>query len=76
MTLKQNQFFIKKFREKRKFLLEYAESSLRNHTLSERAVQQTFKVAHSQIEDFYNSPNPDAWLIRTLTIEIRNIQSG
>lgn len=76
MTAEQNQFLIEKYREKRKFLLEYAESSLHDHRLSERAVQQTFEIARHKINDFYNSPNPNAWLIQTLSVEIRNIESG
>lgn len=74
MTAEQNRFLIEKYREKRKFLLEYAESSLHNYALSEEAVQQTFEIACRKIDDFCSSPNPDGWLTKTLSFVIRNIE--
>lgn len=74
MTSEQQQFISKKYREKRSFLLEYALSSLHNPELSEEAVQQTFEIACRRIDDFYNSPNPDGWLTRTLSFLIRNME--
>ena len=75
MTAEQNQFLSERYREKRKFLLEYAESSLHNYALSEEAVQQTFEIACRKIDDFCNSPNPDGWLTKTLSFVVRNIES-
>ena len=75
MTTEQNQFLTEKYHEKRKFLLEYAESSLHNYALSEEAVQQTFEIACRKIDDFCSSPNPDGWLNQTLSFVIRNIES-
>ena len=75
MTADQNQFLSEKYHEKRKFLLEYAESSLHNYALSEEAVQQTFEIACRKIDDFCNSPNPDGWLTKTLSFVVRNIES-
>lgn len=75
MTAEQNQFLADKYHEKRKFLLEYAESSLHNFALSEEAVQQTFEIACRKIDDFCSSPNPDGWLTKTLSFVIRNIES-
>lgn len=75
MTAEQNQFLSERYHEKRKFLLEYAESSLHNYALSEEAVQQTFEIACRKIDDFYNSPNPDGWLTKTLSFVVRNIES-
>ena len=75
MTADQNQFLSEKYHEKRKFLLEYAESSLHNYALSEEAVQQTFEIACRKIDDFYNCPNPDGWLTKTLSFVVRNIES-
>ena len=75
MTAEQNQFLSERYREKRKFLLEYAESSLHNYALSEEAVQQTFEIACRKIDDFCNSPNPDGWLTKTLSFVARNIES-
>ena len=74
MTAEQNEFLSEKYHEKRKFLLEYAESSLHNYALSEEAVQQTFEIACRKIDDFCNSPNPDGWLTKTLSFVIRNIE--
>lgn len=74
MTAEQNQFLSEKYLEKRRFLLEYAESSLHNYALSEEAVQQTFEIACRKIDDFYNSPNPDGWLTKTLSFVVRNIE--
>ena len=75
MTADQNAFLTEHYMEKRKFLLEYAESSLHNFALSEEAVQQTFEIACRRIDDFYNHPNPGAWLTKTLGFVILNIQS-
>ena len=75
MTTEQNQFLTEKYHEKRKFLLEYAESSLHNYALSEEVVQQTFEIACRKIDDFCSSPNPDGWLTQTLSFVIRNIES-
>lgn len=75
MTEKQKRFVAEKHNEKRRFLLEYAESSLNNYALSEEAVQQTFEIACRKIDDFSNSPNPDGWLTKTLSFVIRNLES-
>lgn len=75
MTAEQNAFVIEKYLEKRKFMLEYAESSLKNHAEAEEAVQQVFEIACRKISDFIQSPNPDGWLTKTLTLVICNIES-
>ena len=75
MTAEQNQFLSERYHEKRKFLLEYAESSLHTYAMSEEAVQQTFEIACRNIDDFCNSPNPDGWLTKTLSFVVRNIES-
>jgi len=75
MTAEQNQFLSERYHEKRKFLLEYAESFLHNYALSEEAVQQTFEIACRKIDDFCSSPNPDGWLTKTLSFVVRNIES-
>jgi len=75
MTADQDTFLTEYYMEKRMFLLEYAESSLHNFALSEEAVQQAFEIACHKIDDFYNHPNPGAWLTKTLGFVILNIQS-
>ena len=74
MTVEQNQFLTERYHKKRKFLLEFAESSLHNYALSEEAVQQTFEIACRKIDDFCSSPNPDGWLTKTLSLVIRNME--
>ena len=75
MTAEQKRFLSERYHEKRKFLLEYAESSLHNYAMSEEAVQQTFEIACRKIDDFCSSPNPDGWLTKTLSFVVRNIES-
>lgn len=75
MTAEQTAFLTEYYFEKRKFLLEYAESSLHNYALSEEAVQQTFEIACRKIDDFCSSPNPDGWLTKVLSFVILNTQS-
>ena len=75
MTEEQKQVLSEKYLEMRSYLLEYAESSLQNNALSEDAVQQTFEIACRKIDDYYNSPNPRGWLLKTLSFVIRNIES-
>ena len=75
MTADQSAFLTEYYLEKRKFLLEYAESSLHNFALSEEAVQQTFEIACYKIDDFYNHPNPGGWLTKVLSFVILNIKS-
>ena len=74
MTAEQDAFVTAKYHEKRKFLLEYSVSNLKDHALAEEAVQQTFEIACRKIEDFCGSPNPDGWLIKTLGLVIRNLE--
>ena len=75
MTADQDTFLTEYYMEKRMFLLEYAESSLHNFALSEEAVQQAFEIACRKIDDFYNHPNPGAWLTKVLGFVILNIKS-
>lgn len=74
MTAAQDAFVTAKFMNKRRFLLEYAASALKDHALAEEAVQQTFEIACRKIEDFCGSPNPDGWLTKTLGLVIRNLE--
>ena len=74
MTAEQMQLITEKYFERRSFLLEYAQSSLHNFALAEEAVQQTFEIACRKIEDFSSCPSPNAWLTRTLSFVVRNIE--
>ena len=44
MTVEQDQFFTKIYRERRKHLLMYAESALGDHAMAEDAVQLVYDV--------------------------------
>lgn len=53
-------------------LMVYARSSLRNESLAEEAVQDTFRIACQKPEELCDSPNPQGWLVQTLRNTIRN----
>lgn len=53
-------------------LLSYALGSLKNESLAEEAVQETFRIACLKSGDMYNSPNPKGWLTKVLKNTIRN----
>ena len=72
MTAEQAAFFAKQFFEKRKLLLEYADSTFQHNGLAEQAVKQTFAIACRKIEEFYCSPNPGGWLLATLSTVLGN----
>ena len=75
MVAEQDQFFTAIYMERRKFLLEYAESALGNHAMAEDAVQQAFEIGWRKIEDFRNCPKPGGWIFKALVFVIRNMKS-
>ena len=75
MTAEQDRFFTAIYLDRRKPLLEYAESNLHNHALAEEAVQQAFEIACRKIEDFQSSPNPQGWIFNAVRFVICNIES-
>lgn len=75
MTAEQDQFFTQIYKERRKSLLEYAESNLHNHALAEEAVQQAFEIAWRKIDDFQNSPNPEGWIFNAVRFVVFNMAS-
>lgn len=75
MTAEQEEFFTEIYLERRKPLLEYATSVLRNYAVAEEAVQQAFEIAWRKIDDFQNSPNPRGWIFNAVRFVIRNIES-
>ena len=75
MTAEQDQFFTAIYLERRKSLLEYAESNLHNHALAEEAVQQAFEIACRKIEDFQSSPNPKGWIFNAVRFVVCNVAS-
>lgn len=75
MTAEQTAFLTEYYLDKRKFLLEYAESSLHDYALSEDTVQLTFEIACRKVKDFHSSPNPGGWLTKVLSFVILNVKS-
>lgn len=75
MTAEQDQFFTTIYIERRKRLLEYAESALGNHAMAEDAVQQAFEIGWRKIEDFQNCPKPEGWIFKSVEFVVRNMKS-
>ena len=75
MTAEQDRFFTAIYLDRRKPLLEYAESNLHNHALAEEAVQQAFEIACRKIEDFQSSPNPKGWIFNAVRFVVINMAS-
>ena len=75
MTVEQDQFFTKIYKERRKPLLMYAESALDDHAMAEDAVQQAFEIGWRKIEDFQSCPQPEGWIFRSLKFVVNNMKS-
>ena len=75
MTAEQDRFFTAIYLDRRKPLLEYAESNLHNHALAEEAVQQAFEIACRKIADFQSSPNPQGWIFNAVRFVVFNMAS-
>ena len=75
MTAEQDRFFTAIYLDRRKPLLEYAESNLHNHALAEEAVQQAFEIACRKIEDFQSSPNREGWIFIAVRFVVFNMAS-
>ena len=75
MTAEQDKFFTAIYLDRRKSLLEFAESKLHNHALAEEAVQQAFEIACKKIEDFQSSPNPKGWIFNAVRFVVWNLLS-
>lgn len=74
MNAEQDKFIDALFRKLYRFLLNYAESSLKNESLAEEAVQETFAIACQRADCVCGSENPEGWLVETLKRVIRNIE--
>ena len=75
MTEEQDRFLTAIYLDRRKSLLEFAESKLHNHALAEEAVQQAFEIACRKIEDFQSSPNPKGWIFNAVRFVVWNLLS-
>jgi RNA polymerase sigma-70 factor (ECF subfamily) len=70
MTLGENnqdQFFEILYREMFNQLNIYAQNALRDRSLGEEAVQDTFRIACTKIDELMASSNPKGWLIMAIT---------
>lgn len=72
MNLQQNEEIKQLYLEMYSKLFDYAFSSLKNESLAEEAVQDTFQIACQKPEKVCNSPNPQGWLVITLKNVISN----
>lgn len=72
MNLQQNEEIKRLYLEMYSKLFDYAFSSLKNESLAEEAVQNTFQIACQKPEKVCNSPNPQGWLVITLKNVISN----
>jgi RNA polymerase sigma-70 factor (ECF subfamily) len=77
MTLNNNNqdlFIENLYREMFTQLNIYAQSALRDRSLGEEAVQDTFRIACIKIDELIASSNPKGWLMNTLKNVISNIR--
>lgn len=74
MTTKQLLQINALYEKKREFMVTFAWSSLKNISLAEEAVQETFAIACEKPRDVCGSPNPEGWLVKTLKYVIQNME--
>lgn len=53
-------------------LFSYAQNMLRDRSLAEEAIQDTFRIACAKADNLLYSPNPKGWLLNTLKYVIKN----
>lgn len=62
------------YRQHYQRLLLYAKAIVKNEHLAEEAVQDTFHIACSKIQDLRRSENAAGWLVQTLKNVLRNME--
>lgn len=72
MTVEQEAFLEKRYRENFRKLLGYAMAVLENEFMALDVVQDTFCVAVIKIDVLMAHENPDGWLMETLRHKIRD----
>lgn len=55
-------------------LFIYAQNALKNESLAEEAIQETFRIVCTKPEDLLSSPNPKGWIINTLKYTMQNMR--
>lgn len=73
-TDRKSAFLEELFRIRYLPMLHYAISSMRNPELAEEAVQETFRIAWTKIDNLATSPNPNGWLLVTLKHVLSNMR--
>ena len=68
----QEQQFEQLYQEMFGKLCNYANLSLRNRSLAEEAVQETFQIACSRSDKMFESGNPKGWLVKALKFVLMN----
>lgn len=76
MNTAQSELIEKLFLEMYDMLKSYALSVLKEESLAEEAVQETFQIACQRPEKLFESPNPNGWLVNTLKNTLRNIKQN
>ncbi len=55
-------------------LFLYAQNALKNESLAEEAIQETFRIVCTKHEDLLSSPNSKGWIINTLKYTMQNMR--
>ena len=55
-------------------LFLYAQNALKNESLAEEAIQETFRIVCTKPEDLLSTPNPKGWIINTLKYTMQNMR--
>ena len=54
-------------------MIQYAGASLKNDSMAEEAVRDSFRIACMKPKEVCNSPNPRGWMLLTLKYVIKNM---
>lgn len=73
LSKEQDEFVTQLYKSMYYQLTAYARSALLDRSLAEEAVQDTFRIACSKIDEFMTKDNPQGWLFVILKNVIRNI---
>ena len=73
MNEEQSKLIETLFLEMYSMLKSYALSTLKDESLAEEAVQETFRIACSRAEVLFDSPNRKGWLVNTLKYTLLNM---
>lgn len=73
MNEEQSKLIETLFLEMYSMLKSYALSTLKDESLAEEAVQETFRIACSRAEVLFESPNRKGWLVNTLKYTLLNM---